>query len=84
MIIQHSTNCILEFDVKHIDESFDHEFGTKKDSTIKIENFKVTVYVDLIDYNLTPGLTPDELGFFKESARKKVLETYGQRIGDIS
>lgn len=64
---------VLVYDIKNVDESFDHAFGSKQILDVEIEVKAVIAYIGGFDYDITGSLPKKWLDLWAEDAREKEI-----------
>lgn len=63
---QYDDNTFILAKFIPVDDSFDHEFGTKTIKDYELDEFMVCCYVGGFEENVTPALTEERILYFKE------------------
>ena len=80
--LSYSDHLDLIIDYDEVDESFDHEFGTKKETGFEINSVAYIIYIDGIDFDVTASMqeTNSHEGFMFWANEKLVDRVYINRL----
>ena len=67
-------DLILEGDIKKIDASFDHEFGTQKETDYEISDFRILLVDGVMEVDITESVKKQEPILY-QSYKDLLLET---------
>ena len=66
---------LIEGEVILEDAGFDHAFGYEQRWEARVDDFRVTLYVDIADYDITSSLSKHDVELLKQSL---IEEYHGQ------
>lgn len=73
---QFEKHVLFTGDAILVDESFDHELGTEKREAVEINDFKIIVYINGFDRDLTNGFSDDDRAMYKKWFTDFVADRY--------
>lgn len=75
--------CMLLIgNVELVDESFDHEFGVKKQTGLEVKDFSIMLFDDNIEQDITKSFNEKQIEYYKDKLLEQAkLELAGQGMG---